>query len=156
MGSLRRSSLNLFLISLWSIHQLILTFQGLKAKKKKVISFLSFLPPFFSNPWLSTLISTAVGSSHQCTHTDSAEWQRMLFKAHGVHAHVHALVSPFHFNSWTFRSALIKDTESLVGLELPRWCGALWACCDQAPFHNWRKAMNWDDVLIRLRRSAQR
>lgn len=74
MGSLRRSSLNLFLISLWSIQQLIPTFQGLKAKKKiKVISFLSFLPPFFSNPWLSTLISTAVGSSHQCTHTDSAE-----------------------------------------------------------------------------------
>lgn len=35
MGSLRRSSLNLFLISLWSIQQLILTFQGLKAKKNK-------------------------------------------------------------------------------------------------------------------------
>lgn len=73
MASLSRSSLNLFLISLWSIHQLILTFQGLKVKKKKKkgISFLSFLPPFFSNPWLSTLIFTAVGRSHQCTHTDS-------------------------------------------------------------------------------------
>lgn len=65
MGSLRRSSLNLFLISLWSIHQLILTFQGLKAKKKKKwspsshFSLHSSLIPGFP-PWSPQLLAPLI------------------------------------------------------------------------------------------------
>lgn len=119
-----------------------------------MISFLSFLPLFFSNPWLSTLISTAVGCSHQCTHTqsDSAAWQWMLFKA---------LVFSLRFNRTTLRSELIKeDTESLSvwssrGDAVLRWLVLTRRACI-IEGKRWIRMMSWLDCGAPLGGNAVR
>lgn len=118
MGSLHRSSLNLFLISLWSIHQLILTFQGLKAKKKKrrspssPSSLHSSLIPGFP-PWSSQLLAALI-SVH--TPTATALNDNECYSRHTACTRTSCTLLFFssHFNSSTLRSVLIKEgTESL-------------------------------------------